>query len=88
MSTGPERVKSWLGMNWNVFLQKATKRVEKPSAVTIGESLDDTFGTGHKESFDFDGWSEGWRQDDTSHHFIQFIFLEHHFEMDLPRPML
>ena len=36
-----------------------------------------------------DGWSEnGWRGDNRSNRFIQFVFLERHFEMDLPRPML
>ncbi len=36
-----------------------------------------------------EGWSdEGWRADDDSNRFIQFVFLEKHFEMDLPRPML
>ncbi len=36
-----------------------------------------------------EGWStEGWRADEDSDRFIQFVFLEKHFEMDLPRPML
>ena len=36
-----------------------------------------------------EGWSnEGWRAADDSNRFIQFVFLEKHFEMDLPRPML
>ncbi len=36
-----------------------------------------------------EGWSkDGWRADEDSNRFIQFVFLEKHFEMDLPRPML
>ena len=35
-----------------------------------------------------EGWSaDGWRAEDSDR-FIQFVFLEKHFEMDLPRPML
>ncbi len=68
---------------------KANARAEKPSAVSIGKSIGNMFGRGDDEPFDVDGWSdEGWRQDDSSSRFVQFIFLEHHFEMDLPRPML
>lgn len=73
---------------------KAVKQIEKPSVVSVGSlpvgSLqDDIFGMSDSMPFDFDGWSdEGWRQDEKSNRFIQFVFLEHHFEMDLPRPML
>ncbi len=36
-----------------------------------------------------EGWTnEGWRGDDNTRRFIQFVFLEKHFEMDLPRQML
>lgn len=67
----------------------ATKQVEKCAAVTVGESFDDAFGMDSDMPVTIDGWSdEGWRENNRTNRFIQFVFLEHHFEMDLPRPML
>ena len=38
---------------------------------------------------DIEGWSDdGWRESEKSRRFVQYIFLEKHFEMDLPRPTL
>lgn len=67
----------------------AHTEVEKKAVVTIGDTLDDLLGDYNDSTFNVDGWDdEGWREKENSNRFVQIIFLEHHFEMDLPRTTL
>lgn len=64
---------------------EATKVADRVMAKGISDSFDENFDHEPKSK----DWSdEGWRSNDRSKRFIQFIFQEKHFEMDLPRPTL
>jgi len=66
----------------------ANTQAEKKAVVTIGDTLDDLFVDDNDSSFEMEGWDDdGWREE-NSDRFVQIIFLEHHFEMDLPRTTL
>lgn len=66
-------------------LLKETTKVEVASSKVVS----DNFSDGFTQYLETEGWSdEGWLQSDQSRRFVQFVFLERHFEMDLPRPML
>ena len=65
-------------------LEEARTR-ERVHASSISDSMD----TSDESDVDIETWSDdGWRQDDQSKRYIQFVFLERHFEMDLPKPTL
>lgn len=88
-----ERYDDWMfSQSLSAARSQATSKVAAPALATCGGQLD-SHGIERAVLADdrlvVEGWSaDGWRGDNRSNRFIQFVFLERHFEMDLPRPML
>ncbi len=64
---------------------KAVKQRMGVKVVSVSELFEPNFAVG--EEFE-EGINEEWKKDNNSNRFVQFVFLERHFEMDLPWPML
>ncbi len=73
----------------NPWSSKRSLEASRVNEKVLSNAVIDTLEGSFETTPDIEGWSDnGWREDDQSCRYVQCVFLEKHFEIDLPRPTL